>query len=257
MAIRYDSGLNEKIRSTVRNYNKRRNRLVKRGFTNVPPPLKVSELKSRYQVRSELNKELNRIKNLRRGDVVKKIETDGGATAIEWEYDFLKTNLKSAKEFFAREYERVSKRAAKFPGEKEHIFTVQNKIALLDMDINYMNQKQFRSAISIVNEFAQKPSRLKSNYRGFLSEVEWVMSTLNISKEKRDKFFDKFSTLTPTQFLYAYDNNDIIGRIYDIADSPEYGGIKLNTTKEDAEDLINTLMEEADDIINNAKLNSD
>lgn len=257
MAIRYDSGLNEKIRSTVRNYNKRRNRLEKRGFTNLPPPLKVSELKSRYSVRSDLNKELNRIKNLGRGDVLNKIETDGGVKAVEWEYKFLKANLKSAKEYFGREYERISKRVAKFPGEKEHIFTVQNKMAVLDLDINYMNQKQFRSAISAVNEFATSPTRLKNNYRAFLSEVEMVMDKLNIDKGTRDKFFNKFQNLTPTQFLYAYDTNDIIGRVYDLADSPEYGGIKLNTSEKDAEDLIDTLMEEADDIITNAKLNVD
>lgn len=257
MSIKYDPALNEQIRSIVRNYNKRRNRLEKRGFIHLPPPVKVSELKSRYEVRSQLVKELNRLKNLGAGEVLRQVETEGGVKAVEWKYKYLKNNLNAAKEYFTREYERISKRAAKFPGEKEHVFTVQNKLSILDLDINYMNQKQFRAAVSAVNEYAKSPTRIKNSYRGFLSEVDMVMDRLNIDKETRDRFFNKFKKLTPTQFLYAYDNNDIIGRIYDLADSPEYGGIKLNTTKEDAKDLIDVLMEEADDIVANAKLKMD
>lgn len=258
MAIRFDSGYNKNIRSIVANYNQRRKRMIKAGFKQVPPHAKVSELKERYDTRSDLNRELERLKNLGRGDVLQKIETSGGVKAVNWQYKYLKNNVNNAKEYFEREYERVSKRVGKYPGERQYVDNIRAKINLLEMNIDYMNQSQFRSAIATIDEFAKAPSKRKAEYRGFLSEVEMVMDRIGISKEKKDIFFKKFEQLTPSQFLYAYDNNDIIGRIYELADSPKHGEeIELNTSDEDAEDLINVLMEEADDIILDAKDNMD
>ena len=257
MKVKYSQEFNKDMYSIVRNFNKRLLRLEKRGFTQLPAPAKVSELKSRYQVPSDLTRELNRLKNFKRGDVLKKIENDGGAKSIAWEFTYLKSNQKNAKDFFEREYERVNKRVKRFPGEKEHLFTIQNKLKLLDMNIDYMNQKQFRSAVSAVNEFATFPTRLKTNYRAFMSEVDQVMKVLNYSDEERDKLFRKFSKLTPTQFFYLYDNNDLIGKIYSLADSPEYGGLKLNDTEDAAREDIDTFLEEVDDMIKDAHTNAD
>ena len=258
MAIRFDTGYNAYIRKIVANYNQRRNRMFKAGIKQVPPHAKVSELKKRYDTRSELNRELERLKKLRRGDVLQKRETSSGAKISNWQYSYLKTNINSAREYYKREYKRVSKRVGRFPGERQYVDNMRAKIELLEMNPDYMSQSQLRSAIATIDEFAKAPSKNKAAYRGFLSEVEMVMDRLGISKEKKDMFFKKFEQLTPSQFLYAYDNSSIIGRIYELADSPKYGEeVELNTTDEDAENLINILMEEADDIILDAKANMD
>lgn len=258
MAINYTSEYNAKLRRDVQNFNKKRNRAIKRGFTNVPPLQKVSDLKARYTKRSELDKELKRLESFRQKDLLSKVENKGGAKAITWEFQNLKTNAKAAKAYFEREYERVNKRTGRFPGERLYLDNIKAKINLLELNIDYMSQSQFRSAISTVNEFATSIEHRKAQYRGFLNEVDWVMERLNISGEQRDAFFKKFEGLTPTQFLYAYDNNDIIARIYALYEKPTNDGEAiLNTSEEDAEDLINTLMEEADDIVNDAKLNAD
>ena len=61
MAIRYDAALNAEIRRVVKNFNQKRNRAIKRGFSNLPPTMKVSELKARYEKRPELLRELKLI----------------------------------------------------------------------------------------------------------------------------------------------------------------------------------------------------
>ena len=82
------------------------------------------------------------------------------------------------------------------------------------------------------------------------------MDTLNFPEEERKKFFKKFEQLTPTQFLYMYDNNPLIDRIYDLyLERDKDGDVILNTDNATAEDLINELMEQADVMIEDAKLN--
>ena len=256
MAKKYSPEVNALLRKEVRNFNKRVIRAEKRGFRNLPQLEKVSELKSRYKTQNDLVREINRLKNFRRGDILTRIENQGGAKALKWEMDYIKSNAKDAKAYFEREYERVSKRTARFPGERTYLDTIKSKLNLLDRNIDYLSQSQFRSFKSAVNEFYNAPANREVQYRGFLSEVEWVMEKVGIEQEQRDKFFKKFSNLTPSQFLYAYDNNDIIDKVYKLYVKQGENEPYISDLK-NAKAQIEELMKEADDIVKEAQLNVD
>lgn len=256
MAIRYDANYNAKINRVVKNFNQKRNRAIKRGFKNVPAPIKVSDLKARYTTRSEMNKQLTQLSRFAKGrnDVLRKIENEGGATAIQWEFDYLKSNVKAAKEFFKKEYQLISSKVGDYPGERMHLDNIAKKLSTLDLDLAYMNQSQFNSYRSAIYEYINKPKNYGAAYRGFLSEVENVMTLVGIPEESKKLFFDKISTLTPEQFNKLYQTSDLISRVYDLADSPEYTGtVKINTSKDEAIDLISSLIEETDDLVKQAK----
>lgn len=256
MAIRYDSNYNAKINRVVKNFNQKRNRAIKRGFKNVPAPIKVSDLKARYTSRRELNKQLTQLTRFSRGGdaVLKKVENEGGATAIKWELDYLKSNVKAAKEFFAKEYRIVSSKVGDFPGERMRLDNLSKKMSTLDLDLAYMNQSQFNSYRSAIREYINKPKSYAAGYRGFLSEVESVMRIVGIDENTINNFFGKFSVLSPEQFHHLYETSDLIARVYEIADSPDVPGtLKLNTSKDEARDLINTLLEETDDLVKDAQ----
>lgn len=256
MAIRYDKVYNAKIAQTVKRFNEKRNRAIKRGFKNVPAPIKVSDLKARYTSRSELNKQLTQLNKFSKQgyDILRNVENQGGAKAIKWELSYLKSNAKAAKEFFNREYKIISSKVGDFPGERMRLDAIAKKLSTLDLDVTYMNQSQFNSYRSAINEFINKPKKSAAGYRGFLSEVEKVMTMVGIDKDTQNTFFDKISVLSHEQFNKLYQTNDLISRIYEIADSPEYDEtIKLNTTVDEARDLINTLLEETDDIVAEAQ----
>lgn len=254
MAIRYDANYNAKINRVVKNFNQKRNRAIKRGFKSVPPPIKVSELKARYTTRKDLNKQLDLLSKFAHGrDVLNRVENQGGATAIAWEFDYLKANEQLARQFFIREYNRIAPKTVDFPGEKMRLDNLKAKIDMLDLDISTMSQNQFNSYRSTINEFINKPKKYAAGYRGFLSQVERVMRYLNFDNNTIDRFFDKFSNLTPEQFNKLYEDSDLISRIYEIADSPQYTEIKFNTSDEDAEKLLDTLIEETDDLVKKAQ----
>lgn len=259
MAIRYTSELNNEMRRSVKNFNAKVTYMENKNYRNIPERTSVRELKARYSKRSDLIREINRLNSFKKTDLVKRIETDGGNKAIKWQLDFIKANTENAKEYFQNEYKRVSKRLGKFPGERTYLDTISAKIELLERDINYMNQSDFRSTYNIVNEFAMSPTRRKAQYRGYLSEVEWLMNKLGYEDEKIEKLFNKFTTLTPSQFLYAYDNNDIIAKIYRLYHK-DYGdaeGHLTTRTEEQARDLVDEFFAQVDDIVKDAKKNMD
>lgn len=257
MAIRYNKELNARLRREVDNYNKKRKRAIQRGFRQLPPPMKVSELKARYTVKSDLDRELNRLRKFNVTNALERVETQGGIDSTSWELKYLKGNVRNARDYFEREYKRVSKRVSKFPGEAERLNNIRAKIDILDIDLSYMNQEQFRSAKRAIFEYVEAPAKRKAGYRGFLTEVDLVMQRLGYSSDDINKVLNKFNKLSADQFLYAYDHFDIISRVYELADSPTYGELKLNTTDEDAENLVDTLMEQVDDVITDAKNNVD
>ena len=256
MAIRFDASYNKEIRRVVDAYNHKRRRMIKAGHSNIPDLALVSELKNRYDTRSDLNRELNRLRKFTRGDILQKVELAHGKIS-KYNYELLKVNQENALEYFQKEYQRVSKRVGRFPGEKTYLDNIDAKIKLLSKDLKSMNEAQLRTAAASVKEYNKVPTRLKHQFRGFLSEVDWVMEKLDIPPEERDAFFNKFQKLTPTQFLYMYDNNDIIARIYRLYHKNTGESAYLTDTTENAEDLIDELILQADVMVDDAILNSD
>lgn len=256
MAIRYDDGLNKELRRVVHNFNQKRKRAIKRGYHYLPPIQYVSELKARYDTKSDLLRELKYLErfNLKRDQALKVVETTGGAKAIKWEWDYLKAHEKQAKKFFQKEYNLIASKVGDFPGERMRLNTIAKKLDTLDLDLAYMSQSQFNSYRSAINEVVNKPLKYAAGYRGFLSEVEGVMKMVGIPDADIKKFFNNIDTLTPDQFHYLYEKSDLVSRVFELADSPEYDGtLKLNTTEDAATDLINTLIEESDMLVDEAK----
>lgn len=258
MAIRYDPKYNAEIRRRVHNFNQTRNRAEKAGVpkNRLPSIVKVSELKANYKTRSELEKALNQLDKFTRKSTNNRISI-GDFKTTRWNYEYLKGNRNLAKEYFEKEFNRIEKRVSQFPGERDYLNTIQAKINVLEKNITALDEREFKAALSAVNEFASSPSKLKSSYRGYLSVVEEVMDVLNIDEKEKNAYFKKFEQLTPTQFLYMYDNNPIIARVYELYfKRDENGKVQLNTDIDSARELVDSLLEEADLMVADAKLNS-
>lgn len=256
MAIRYTKAYNKEIRQAVKHFNSVRSTLSKRGVKLTPSPLKVSELKARYQTRRELNKELNLLNKVSSSSdrLLKEIENNGGVKSVKWELDYLKLNQKKALAYFKREAEYERRRLPQYPSEKMRLDAIEQKIQYLQLDLDYMNQQQFRSYRAAIREYMATPAKMKGGYRGFLNEIENVMRLVGYDDTTINSFFEKFKVLTPSEFNSLYANSDLISRIYELADSPIYSdSIKINTSQSDAKEMIDTLLEETDDLVKKAK----
>lgn len=257
MAIRYDKALNAEIRRVVRNFNQKRNRAIQRGFHHLPPSLTVSELKSRYTSRSQLTRDLRLIEgfNKSKDDALRVVETSGGAKAIKWEYDYLKANLKYAKQFYEREISDAAKLDTTMNVAKaEYLNNLKSKRDYLNLELAELNQSQFRTFRNTINEYLYANERNLKGYRNWMNEVELIMRNLGYDNKTINKFFEGFNELTPRQFLNMYRQSALVSRIYELYIPSREGDFKLSTTEEDAKELINTFMIEKDEMIKKAKM---
>lgn len=253
MAIRYNDEYNDKIRREVLNFNRRRNRAIKKGFKNIPDKVYVSELKRRYDKKSDLDRELKLLYKFRR-DTLREVELSGGVKAIRWDVAHIKSNLEQAKEFYKKEAEILTERSPMYPGERQRLDTILKNQAVLEYDINNITQEQYESLKGAINSFIRTRNIMGSGYRGFLSEVDDVMSAVGISEKDKRQFFKKVNTLSQSQFFYMYERNDLIKRVYDLyVDKDDEGNVSLNASKSDAKGLINTLLDEVDVFVDEAK----
>lgn len=257
MAIRFDKAYNAEIRRVVRNFNQKRNRAIKRGYKYLPPKMTVSELKSRYTSRSQLNRDLNALKRFNReGDkALKVVETSGGAKAIKWEYDYLKKNLQYAKEFYDREIEDAARLdTPMMVAKSEYINNLKSKRDYLNLELTELSQSQFRTFRNTINEYLYANERNMSGYRNWMNEVELIMRNLGYDNKTINKFFEGFNELSPRQFLTMYRQSQLVSRIYELYIPTKDHSFRLSTTEEDAKDLINTFMVEKDEMIKKAKM---
>lgn len=257
MAIKFDPAYNAEIRRVVRNFNQKRNRAIKRGYKYLPPKMTVSELKSRYTSRSQLNRDLNALKRFNReGDkALKVVETSGGAKAIKWEYDYLKRNLKYAKDFYDREIEDAARLdTPMMVAKSEYINNLKSKRDYLNLELAELSQSQFRTFRNTINEYLYANERNMNGYRNWMNEVELIMRNLGYDNKTINKFFEGFNELTPRQFLTMYRQSQLVSRIYELYIPTKDHSFKLSTTEEDAKDLINTFMVEKDEMIKKAKM---
>ena len=257
MAIKFDPAYNAEIRRVVKNFNQKRNRAIKRGYRYLPPTLTVSELKSRYTTRRQLNRDLNLIRkfNTKGDDALRVVETSGGAKAIKWEYEYLKKNLQYAKEFYDREIRDAARLdTPMMVAKSEYINNLKSKRDYLNLELTELSQSQFRTFRNTINEYLYANERNLSGYRNWMNEVELIMRNLGYDNKTINKFFEGFNELTPRQFLNMYRQSALVSRIYELYIPTKDHSFKLSTTEEDAKDLINTFMVEKDEMIKKAKM---
>lgn len=254
MAVRLTKDIEAQLIREVKLFNAKRSKAIKQGYKHVPQPLTVSELKSRYDNKSDLMGEIAHIKTFSVSrDAMKEVELSGGAKAIQWEIDDLKRNLKYAKDWLGREFSTVRGLMYKMPGERQRLSNVIAKRAVLEQEIDMLDQRSFETYKGVIDDFFNAGVKRDAGYRGFLSEVELVMRRVGVSEKEIDDFFETINKLTPNQFMLLYENEDLIKKVYSLADSPTFGGFKLNTTEKDAQETIDTLIEYKDELVKKGK----
>lgn len=256
MAIKFDKAYNAEIRRVVHNFNRKRNRAIKRGFTHLPPAMSVSELKLRYSTRRDLNRELRMLKRFSKkgDDVLKIVETSGGAKAIKWEMEYIKNNLRYAKEFFDREIEKASALDTPLTFSKmEYVNNLKAKRDYLNLELAELSSSQLKTFKKTINDYLYANERNLQSYRNWMTEVELIMRTLGYDNKTIDEFFEGFDELSPHEFLTLYQQSALVSRIYELYIPTRDHSFRLSTSEDDAKEMINTFLLEKDELIEKAK----
>lgn len=247
MAIRFTPEYNRNLYKIVKNYNqkvKRANEEGKIPRALLPQEVSIRQLKRNYTSREELDRELENLKLFKR----KSIRHSAGEPITGYEMQVLRTTQQKAKEFYEHQY-KVFKPVAR-PYDPEDISKLEmfkTNIELLNKDIDKVAEDDLKAMERAVHNYRHSFNKQGAGYRAFLEEIEWVMNTVGVPKAEKEAFFKKIKKLTPQQFYDIYVSQDLVQRAYELADSPAYGKMKLNTTEENArEDIIQPLLDSID-----------
>lgn len=256
MGIRFNPELNRRLIKSVTNYNRRVTRANKLGGIRkdeLPEKVRIRDLKRNYTNRKELINELENLESFRRKDVRK----DALEAVSKYDLALIKNNRNETLKFLKNREKILQKRVKNgYPFEKTDLETVRHNIDVMNLNPETASQDELEAMERQVNNYRVFKRKQGAGYRGFMSEVDFVMRNVGIGAKERKEFFDKFSKLTPEELYYIYETNGLIDAIYGLADSPSVGNTKLNTTQVQAEQLIDELIKQADSLIKEAKAQS-
>ena len=243
MAINYDDALNARMSRIVRNYNRR-------AEGTKAPKVSVARLRKDYYRRADLNRELRNLEAFTK----KKAFKDATAKVSAYDIELIKTNRKETIKFLQEQQKFLKARKKKgYPLEEAEIKNLALNERLLSQDIESASQDDLKAMLGSVHDYRVSFAERGAGYRGFLSEVEWVMGQVGIPQEDQEEFFEKMKQLNPQELYEIYEDSELVKRIYSLADSPSYGNIKLNTDDKDAKEKIEELMKTIDKLIAKVK----
>lgn len=244
---------NEEVNRIVKRYNERVRRAYKSKIpkSQLPPIQSARLIKKSYSSKKELKKELLNLASFTAPLARLKV-TD---YVTGYDYEMLKANRKEAIKYWERRAKALRYRVKIGAlNQKSQLATVERNIDILKKPVKEMTEGDISAAARYVEKYRLSFERQATGYRGFLSEVEFVMRNVGISRNRRNEFFNKLSELTPDEFYDLYDRYDLIGRIYDLADSPKYGEeMQLNLDEDSARELIESLLKDIDVLIKEVK----
>ena len=245
--------LNNEIRRIVKNFNQKRNRAIKRGFSYVPDQVYVSDIKKNYQTAKEIKKYLKELEkfNTLKDTALEVVETLGGGRTSRYKMMVIKDNLEKTKDFFDRQIAEAKELFYENQfsiARRDYLYNLEEKRKDLELDINTLNQAQLNSFERYTEQYLNENKSKINAYKGFLSELEDIMKMAGVSDTQRRKLYDKMSDLTPAQFVKMYRKSDLINRIYDLVISPSHGEKRLITDDEDARRLVDAFIETFDEL---------
>lgn len=252
MPIELSPELNRRLNKVVKNYNervRRANKFGKIAKSKLPAKVKVRDLKKSYSNLDDLINEMQNLELFNRKDLTTSVTEHLSV----YDINLLRQNRERAVEFFEKQVELLRPKAETFyPLKKARMETIQQNIEILK---SAKTPEELRAASRYIDKYRKSFERQASGYRGFLSQTEAIMKLVGISKERRDTFFKKLSQLNEIEFMELYEKEDILNKIYTLADSPKYTGgeLILYDSEENTFDLINSLINNIDNMISDLR----
>lgn len=254
MATRFDPDFNAEIRRVVKNFNQKRNRAYRRGFSYLPNKAYVSNIKTNFDTKSEIKKYLKELKKFnamgdRAFDV---ITTSQGGRISRYNLMFIKDNLNDTKAFYDRqiaEAEELFYEDQYSIARRDYLFNLQAKRKYLDLEIMQLNQSGLKTFDKYTRQALSYNKNNITAYKGFLSGVEDVMKRLGYDEKTIASLYEKMGNISPAQFIKLYRQSDLIARIYDIIPSPEHGKNIINTGDDQAKKYIDKFLNEFEEMV--------
>lgn len=173
MAIRYDDELKSRIRRTVKAYQNKRRRVLRRGDIGadfVPKAAFVSDFLNEYVNRRELLKDLQRLERYSERGIENVVTFDNGLSFSQYELNELQRRKMSGLRNMKRELNQAPNLTIAQPLLRSHYENLQLRYDYLKRDISKLTARQFRT----YQRIAIGESDLLKRRRTFFNNI-WTM----------------------------------------------------------------------------------
>ena len=221
---KFSPEFNKEIYRTVRSFNQRVRRAEQRGLTNLPDIQSVAELKARYATENDMKRELGFLRqmNLNRKSL-DTVTTLGGAKMTEWEFQYMKQNLKPLRRFYDVMIKVAQNRYGSYPYNtalKSELLNLQARRDYLNRDLNALTRSElltFRRYMTKYKETSKRTGNYFDQYLGALGDIGRYNPDARSAVNRIRK---KINNLSPAVFEEIYRRHDIVNDLFDIVVSP-------------------------------------
>ena len=228
MAIRFDPALTKEVRKVVNNFNAKRRRLEKLGYTGLPEPISIKDLRQLGR-RRELYTVLSDIKLFSQRGMETKIKSipdkakavaEADKTSLTlWEATVLKRQARRTKISLTRAIKAKQERlkTAKYKADlKQSIEDLEYRRSYLTRKITTLGRqglKTFRKMVKLHFRRKALNEQFYENFFDMLFKSAWVTS--DIDPGELDEIERKLRQLTPDQLAQAFEEEPILNSIVD------------------------------------------
>lgn len=228
--IRYNKELNDKITKTVRNYNAKINRLSKTNpALALPEKVTAKSLKNITDNRTELNRELAKLKRFSKRGAENTIILPSGDLVSNWELSELKRESARLQRNLTRRINELASITPKVKGIKQDYTyaqmgdaTLNNYIvkrdALKKLSKGLGSTNNLKNAINYINKIQKQQARKISVFRdNYINKMfAWQGYAVGYDNERINEIKEKLNKLSDKDFLRFFDEERIMKKIQEM-----------------------------------------
>lgn len=221
---KFSPEFNKEIYRTVRSFNQRVRRAEQRGLTNLPDLQSVAELKARYVTENDMKRELGFLRqmNLNRKSL-DTVTTLGGAKMTEWEFQYMKQNLKPLRRFYDVMIKVAQNRYGSYPYNtalKSELLNLEARRDYLNRDLNALTRSELLTFRRYMTKFKETSKRTGNYFDQYLSALGEIGKYNPDASAAVKRIRKKINNLSPAVFEEIYRRHDIVNDLFDIVVSP-------------------------------------
>ena len=202
MAIRYDRSLQQEIRRTVANFNKKVSRLEKQGRELIPDRVYTNELKDQFDKRRELKRRLRQLQQFSQRGVEEVIQTEAGRKTTKYQLAIDKQEKALSLRRLTLQRKRLERLTTPTDILRRHSLNlVKDTADILKRDLFKISKEQYETFRSNTARVLDYDKRLSQFHENFFQIVTSEAGYAGTPQYKLDYIHKRFAELTPDQLL--------------------------------------------------------
>lgn len=220
MARRFSPEFNQEARRIVKSFNQRVRRAEARGMKNLPKTTSMRELKARFSTDKDLKKELSWLKQMTSNKEALGRHFLGEGSVTNWEFNYLKENLKGTKKFYDSQIEMARQRYQDNPfdyGLKQRVLDLEARRDYLNRDLNKLSYSELRTFRKYLTDYKDYERRDKNYYDTVLSTLDDVMNQAGIDQDIVREVKEKINSMDQDVFMEIYRTHNVIDDVFELS----------------------------------------